>query len=584
MVVALAFSPDGRQLASGSEDDSICLWRLNDGARLWRGKHTADISSLSFSEKGTYLLSTSFDSTAVVRATEGGRTITAVQHQGTVRSGAFSPDERFFATAGEDRSVRLWGRDSGDLIAVLPHTCDVLRVIFAEDKASLITFGRRVPSASATAASRTASAGAMEVRRWSILGGTQSTRAFTQLGEFLGMREFGENQRLTLLNDPVKLDALWANYRKEAAPTGMDVGDFRLTEARQAEAFGDDESAAWHLRQPGPMRKDIDRLMDEARVFAAVGDWRRVIVATEQAKGATDSKDMQQDLLEMHAQAKLELGSASAENGELEAAKPELEHALDDYRKIAKLDPKGSLWRTQQAQALFLLSRHTEALAALDEAISIKPSPSHYRRKATIYLRLGDAKSYLATCHAALAQFPKGNERASAAWCCLLDVLPGSDASSPELDLAALLPIFEKNPGSYTQRNTLGALFYRLGGTVNTERSIEVLNESIQLFERSPARLNRDAYAVDSSLPGGRPVDWIFLAMAHFRYAADESAAISPTERERHDKLGVRYRSAVDQILRKNGPLSEFSAGPIAWNRLELEVLLAGCDRDYPRR
>ena len=60
---------------------------------------------------------------------------------------------------------------------------------------------------------------------------------------------------------------------------------------------------------------------------------------------------------------------------------------------------------------------------------------------------------------------------------------------------------------------------------------------------------------------------WIFLAMAHFRYAADESAAISPTERERHHKLGVRYRNAVDQILRKNGPIAEFSSGAIAWQR-----------------
>ena len=459
---------------------------------------------------------------------------------------------------------------------MLPHTCDVSRVSFDGDQASLITFGRRVPPASGAVEGRAASPRSMEVRRWSILKDEQPFERFTQLGEFLGMREFNVNQQLSLLSDPAKLARLWESYRKraEALPEAGRAGDFHLAEARLAEASGDNASAAWHLRQAGDLPKDIDRLTDEARIFAAVRDWKRVIAASEQAKSATQSDGLLQDMLEKHAEARLELGSARAENGDLGLAKPDIELALSDYRAVADRDPKGAYWRTQQAEALTLLKRYPEAIAALDEAIRLNASPRHFQMKASIHLRLGDAAAYDADCKAALARFPDGDKHPSAIWCCLLDALPN-------FDLANLAPALKKDPGSFEQRNTLGALLYRLGGMENTEQSIEVLHDSVRLFERSALRQRRDVYAVDASLPEGRPLDWIFLAMAHLRRAADDT--LSPPERDRHRERARIFRDAVDKVLVKNGPLGEFGAGAIAWKRLELEVLRAGCDRDYPR-
>ncbi len=63
-VTSVAFSPDGRYLASGSEDRTIKLWRVSDGAlvRTLYG-HTDWVSSVAFSPDGQYLASGSGDKT-----------------------------------------------------------------------------------------------------------------------------------------------------------------------------------------------------------------------------------------------------------------------------------------------------------------------------------------------------------------------------------------------------------------------------------------------------------------------------------------------------------------------------------------
>ena len=110
-VNALAFSPDGRYLAAGCQDNSILLWDTKSGTvrHHLAGHLCSIISCLAFSPDGKRLVSGSEDWTIKVWDLEAGRaTLTLTGHQGRIRDLAFSPDGAVLASASEDGTVRLW--------------------------------------------------------------------------------------------------------------------------------------------------------------------------------------------------------------------------------------------------------------------------------------------------------------------------------------------------------------------------------------------------------------------------------------------------------------------------------------------
>jgi hypothetical protein len=172
-VNGLAFTPDGKQLASGGGDGALCLWDLSTRKQLYRvAGHTAGMATLDVSRDGRTVATGGWDFTAAVWNTatgkEGSRIkglgIAAISlafapagrvlayggndgtvlllepatgrevrrlvgHKGHVEFAGFTPDGRFVVSGASDKTMRLWSVDSGKQLYAVPCDAPVRRGI-----------------------------------------------------------------------------------------------------------------------------------------------------------------------------------------------------------------------------------------------------------------------------------------------------------------------------------------------------------------------------------------------------------------------------------------------------------------------
>ena len=130
-VNAVAFSPDGRTLATGGDDGSVRLWNVSDQRQVgrWQAVRSGAVDSLAFSPDGRALVTGSSAADTrlwnVADHRQLGQTFGRFQFM-SVNSVAFSPDGRMLATGSSDGDARLWdvathrqlGQPLGSFLAV----------------------------------------------------------------------------------------------------------------------------------------------------------------------------------------------------------------------------------------------------------------------------------------------------------------------------------------------------------------------------------------------------------------------------------------------------------------------------------
>ncbi|HEV7805385.1 MAG TPA: TIR domain-containing protein [Solirubrobacteraceae bacterium] len=134
----VAFAPEGRLLATGSEDNLARLWTVGHEIVLVGElqAHTSPVTCVAFNASDTLLATGSADRSIKLWEVETGKRIgkptgSLEDHADIVRSVVFHPDGSTLATAGDDHTIKLWNPHTNRILRTLEgHTHAVVAVSF----------------------------------------------------------------------------------------------------------------------------------------------------------------------------------------------------------------------------------------------------------------------------------------------------------------------------------------------------------------------------------------------------------------------------------------------------------------------
>ncbi len=136
----VAYSPDGRWLATASADHTARIWDAVTGAPRATVQHAGRVNTVAFSPDSRLLASDGADRVVRVWDVIAGREALALPSEGTARRIAFSPDGALLLIASAQRVIRLWRIPSGALAGELGGHGYLMGAAFCGDGSCIITW------------------------------------------------------------------------------------------------------------------------------------------------------------------------------------------------------------------------------------------------------------------------------------------------------------------------------------------------------------------------------------------------------------------------------------------------------------
>lgn len=139
-VLAATFSPDSQLLATGDEDGAAHVWDVATSREIVPSMpHEGNVLFVVFSPDGQKLAVAGQSNNAQVWDYRHSEIIFSIAHDDTINAIAFSPNGHWLATAGADGKAKLWNAATGELMVQMVHAGPVIQIVFSPDGRQLAT-------------------------------------------------------------------------------------------------------------------------------------------------------------------------------------------------------------------------------------------------------------------------------------------------------------------------------------------------------------------------------------------------------------------------------------------------------------
>src|SRR5262245_31806058 len=136
-IFAVSFSPDSRLLATAGRDGKIVLWNPRSGERLHELNARGIVYDLAFSPDSRHLASVGMD--VRIFDVESEKSVQLPKkHTSVVFSVAWSPDDRYLVSTDRNGEAHLWNPDKAEHVRLLAHVLDLRTSAFSPDGTQLV--------------------------------------------------------------------------------------------------------------------------------------------------------------------------------------------------------------------------------------------------------------------------------------------------------------------------------------------------------------------------------------------------------------------------------------------------------------